>query len=279
MKGAHRMAWTHKDIIRYYNTNNWAYRWLFGTNFHFGYWDKGVRTQKQSSQRLVQVMAEMLKPTPHDTILDAGCGVGGSSIYLAKTYGCKATGITITPRQVEQAYAIAKKEGVSHLTEFHVMDYLNPTFADKTFSIVWGLESICYAESKKRFVEESFRLLKDKGKLIVGDGFASRETYAGNDAYLQNRWLAGWRVNFLNTPDKFKEFAKEAGFSRSSYRDITKEVFRTSVNLYIGSLPFLPLHILDGIFHIKSYPTDAIYHQFHAMRKGLWEYGIFYAEK
>ncbi len=41
-------------------------------------------------------MAEKAGVSSGDRVLDAGCGVGGSVIWLAKNYGCKATGITLS---------------------------------------------------------------------------------------------------------------------------------------------------------------------------------------
>jgi putative NADPH-quinone reductase len=49
--------------------------------------------------------------------------------------------------------------------------------------------------------------------------------------------------------------------------------------MYWVSMPFILLHWLDKVLPLKPYTTDALYNQYHAMKKGLWEYGIFYAEK
>ena len=272
------MQWTKKDIIEYYNTNDWAYR-LWGRDMHFGYWDESTKTLQQATQKFNEVLAQTAHINENDHILDAGCGVGGGSIYLAKNYGCHVTGITITPRQVELAYKNAKKDGVAHLTEFYEMDYQRTAFKDKQFDVVWGLESICYAESKEEFIKEAYRVLKDNGRLVVADGFASKEDYFGKDKELMTRWLDGWIVNHLNTPQNFKQFASNAGFRKSNYRDVTKSVYRTSQLMFYVSFLFLPFHLIDKFIRIKSYPTDALFNQYKAIKKGLWEYGVFYAEK
>ncbi|NLW31960.1 MAG: methyltransferase domain-containing protein [Fibrobacter sp.] len=270
------MKWTKQDIIKYYHHNEFGYK-LWGPDMHFGYWEDGVKNQRQASQRFNEVMAETANISSEDHVLDAGCGVGGASIFLAKKYGCKATGITITPRQVELAYKNAEKAGVAHLVNFHEMDYHNTTFDDKTFSVVWGLESICYAE-KENFINEAFRVLKEGGRLVVGDGFASREKYEGKDAKLMQRWLDGWIVNGLKTPEMFIKYSLDAGFSDTFYRNVTEQVRKTSRIMLYVSLFFLPLHLVDKIISIQ-YPTDALWNQYFAMKKRLWEYGIFLASK
>lgn len=271
------MPWNKKDIVEYYNKNMFAYS-LWGRNMHFGFWDKSTKTLRQATQKFNEVLAQTAHIGKDDHVLDAGCGVGGASIYLAKTFGCRVTGITITPRQVEKAYMNAKKDGVEHLVEFYEMDYCNTGFKEKQFDVVWGLESICYAESKEKFIHESHRILKDTGRLVVADGFASKSEYLGKEKKMMQRWLDGWIVNYLNTPDDFKRFAKEAGFNTSTYRDVSKEVFLTSKLMYYVSFFFVIFHLIDKIIPIR-YPTDALFNQYKAMRKGLWEYGLFYAEK
>lgn len=272
------MRWSKKDIIDYYKENEFAY-WLWGRNMHYGYWEKGIKTQRQASEKFNEVMANLAHIKSEDFVLDAGCGVGGSSIYLAKNRGCRVVGITICPHQVARAYKNAEREGVSNVTKFFEMDYLNTAFKENTFNVVWGLESICYAESKEKFIKEAARILKDNGRLIVADGFASKECYFGKEKWLMQRWLDGWIVNFLNTPSQFKDFAYQAGFKRVEYHNVTDKVFKTSKIMFYVSLVFLPLHLVDRIKRIKSYPTDALFNQYLALKKGLWEYGIFLAFK
>lgn len=36
----------------------------------------------------------------HLQMVDVGCGIGGSSRHIAKKFGCKAEGITLSPVQV-----------------------------------------------------------------------------------------------------------------------------------------------------------------------------------
>jgi cyclopropane fatty-acyl-phospholipid synthase-like methyltransferase len=272
------MAWTKKDIVDYYRKNQFGYR-LWGRNMHYGYWDEGVRHQRQATRRFNEVLAERARIDESDLVLDAGCGVGGASTFLAQTRGCRAVGITICPHQVAQAYRNAHKDGVGHRTRFFEMDYLSTGFKDEQFDVVWGLESICYAESKEKFVREAYRLLKPGGRLIVADGFAGRGTYEGKDRAMMQRWLDGWIVNSLDTPDDWRRFAAETGFRDIDYRDVTANVLLSSKLMYYASFFFIVLHLIDKVKPLGPYPSDALYHQYRALKRGLWEYGIFYAAK
>ncbi len=272
------MQWEKKDIIDYYKRNEFGYK-LWGKNMHYGYWDKKTKTLRQATKNFNSVLAQTADIKETDTVLDCGCGVGGATIFLAKTYGCRANGITICPHQIDAAYKNAKKAGVEHLVDFYEMDYLNTEFKNKSFDVVWGLESICYADCKNKFIQESHRLLKKGGRLIIADGFASKKNYRDREIAMMEKWLNGWFVNYLETPKNFKIFAKENGFKNIQYNNVTESVYLTSKIMHYASYFFIVFHILDKIFSLKSYPTDAMYHQYRALKRKLWEYGIFYAEK
>ena len=79
------MPWTKRDIVNYYNKNEFGYR-LWGRNMHYGYWDASTKHIRQATQKFNQVLAQTAQIHEHDCVLDAGCGVGGGSIYLAKNY-------------------------------------------------------------------------------------------------------------------------------------------------------------------------------------------------
>jgi len=48
-------------------------------------------------------LAEMLQPEASDHILDIGCGIGGPARWIAAKYGCRITGVDLTPGFCEAA--------------------------------------------------------------------------------------------------------------------------------------------------------------------------------
>ena len=183
----------HQRIIDYYRDSENAYKdsWDLHNSLaiHYGYWDDKVKTFRQSLLRMNEVMMKAAEINSSDKVLDAGCGVGGSSIFIASVLGCKVTGITLSERQVQQAIQNGIKKGVAPLTDFKVMDYCATEFPDESFDVVWGCESICYADDKEKFIKEAFRLLKPGGRLVIADGFVT-EFENNNDPI--NSPMVGW---------------------------------------------------------------------------------------
>ena len=110
--------------------------------------DNSWRSLKQHKEAQVRMIEEVLSwaevssnPDGPKTILDVGCGVGGSSRYLQKKYGAKVTGITLSPKQQAQATALSSKSGQAESCDFRVADALNMPFEDNSFDLVWSLES------------------------------------------------------------------------------------------------------------------------------------------
>jgi MPBQ/MSBQ methyltransferase len=101
-------------------------------------------------------------------VLDVGCGVGGTSRYLAKNLGPNAqvTGITLSPNQVKRATSLAVEQGVPN-ANFRVMNALEMEFPDNSFDVVWACESGEHMPDKKAYIDEMMRVLKPGGKFVM----------------------------------------------------------------------------------------------------------------
>ncbi|MEL7521390.1 MAG: methyltransferase domain-containing protein, partial [Cyanobacteria bacterium J06553_1] len=153
--------WTQDGILEFY----------WGEHIHLGHYGSPPR-QKDFRQAKFDFVHEMVKwggidkCPPGTTLLDVGCGIGGSSRVLAKDYGFDVTAVTISPGQVARATQLTP-EGVS--AKFLVDDAMALSFPDESFDVVWSLEAGPHMPDKAVFARELLRVLKPGGRLVVGD--------------------------------------------------------------------------------------------------------------
>ena len=275
------------DIIKYYEESYLDYWWIWSLgkthSIHYGYYDAEHRTHAKAVVNMNGIMADIAGIDSSDHVLDAGCGVGGSSIWLAKNRGAQATGINITEMHLKIAAKLVKKYQLEDRVQFQLKSYMETGFEEKSFDVVWGLESICYAPNKKDFLQEAHRVLKNGGRLVVADGFLSNSPLNPEEQTEVDKWVNGWAVDHLARVDDFKTYLEELGFKNITYNNITENVMPSSVRMYrFGRLTFWIALFLEWLGFRSKVQTQnvlAALYQHTSLKKGLWQYGIFYAEK
>jgi MPBQ/MSBQ methyltransferase len=153
--------WTEDGILEFY----------WGEHIHLGHYGSPPN-QKDFQRAKSDFVHEMVRwggldrLPPGTTILDVGCGIGGSTRILAREYGFAVTGITISPQQVQRARELTP-EGLS--AQFLVDDAMALSFPDASFDVVWSIEAGPHMPDKAVFARELLRVLKPGGILVVAD--------------------------------------------------------------------------------------------------------------
>jgi len=277
-----------QSVIAYYDQAEVSYRDIWDLDrsmaLHYGYRDHTVKTFPESLLKMNQVLASALHPASGSRILDAGCGVGGSSIFLAKHHGCRMVGISLSEKQVASAKANAAKNNLADKCTFLVADYTKTGFDDHSFDAVWALESVCHATDKQAFLKEAARLLRPGGKLVVADGFR----YPGLDKesrLLIRQWLDGWSIHDLETIENMKRYAEASGFGAPEVKDLSPFIMHASRRMfrfgmaakYYGKFR-AAIGKKYGNQYTKKNTVGAIC-QYRALKKKAWHYCLFLAEK
>lgn len=276
-----------RDIIHYYETcdEHYSMLWHLDTHMamHYGFWEKGTKNLKEALFNLNEQLAKAVNIGADDHVLDAGCGVGGSSLYLGKTRGCKVDGITLSSKHVKQANEKSEKDGLKGLVNFSVNDFTSTQFADGTFDVVWAIESVCHANEKKDFLKEAFRVLKKGGRLVMVDFYRTMAEPTTEQAYWLDNWARTWAVPQYEFIDSFVQKAIEVGFQQVKTNNYTKNIWPSARILFFYFFPGIVWNYLLKLVnkHNQAHIENiwSAYYQFHALRKGYWSYQMVTAIK
>lgn len=250
---------------------------------HYGYWEENTPNLRTALSLMNQKVAEFGSLKKGDKVLDAGCGVGGSSIYLARHFDCKPTGISLSDKQIEKCRENAEKHGVANLCTFDQQNYLETPYPDHTFDVVWAIESVCYAFDKLDFLKEAYRILKPGGRLVVADFFVNEMEADSDQAVLVKKWTETWAIQAYANKDKFYQQMNDAGFVDLKKKDISKNVLKTIRRLFYAFLPGIVITSISQALgfrnRLQTANTWSTYYQYQAYKMGLWSYMFFSARK
>lgn len=171
----------YQDIREFYDASSGLWESIWGEHMHHGYYGRNGNYKLDRRQAQIELIEELLlwanldDHHPPQNIIDVGCGIGGSTIYLAEKLGSNATGITLSPVQASRAQERAAAANLSDRLNFAVANALAMPFEDNTFDLVWSLESGEHMPNKAKFLAECYRVLKPGGKIILAT-WCHRET-------------------------------------------------------------------------------------------------------
>ncbi len=73
---------------------------------------------------------------PGLSVLDIGCGWGGMALTLARDYGARVLGVTLSTEQLARARRRADAAGLSDRVRFELLDYRDPCLTEQFDRIV-----------------------------------------------------------------------------------------------------------------------------------------------
>lgn len=155
-------------IAFFYDRSSQLWEQTWGEHMHHGYYVPANRTDHVQAQ--IDLIDEVLKWAGAEKatkMVDVGCGIGGSSRYIASKFGCSASGITLSPYQANRGNELAREQGLPGQCSFQVADALDMPFRSNTFDLVWSLESGEHMPDKPKFVGELFRVAAPGGRIII----------------------------------------------------------------------------------------------------------------
>jgi len=268
-----------RHIADFWDKTSEGWQTIWGPHIHHGYFEADHETPVEAQENLIKKLLALLEISPHHEILDVGCGLGGSSLYLAKNYGARVTGITLSPKQVEMASCAAKEKRVKN-AYFKVEDALSlASFPDKTFDLVWSLESCEQFYDKPLFIKQAFRVLKPGGRLLLATWCSGAEVYSGLQARQYRKLCMSLQLPYMPTLPRYVTLLEQEGFVTEQALDWSMKVERT----WEAGLASLQAYSLFNIYKMTGWRGLLFAKDARLMRdaflEGRVKYGVFLVNK
>jgi MPBQ/MSBQ methyltransferase len=181
-------------------------------------------------------------------VLDIGCGIGGATRYVAATFGCRVTGIDLTPGYIAAAEELARRTGLAGRIAYCVGSALAMPFADAAFDAARSLHVAMNIKDRAGLYRETARVLKPGAVLCVYDIMKGTGD-AGDALKFPLPWAQSAATSHLTTPAEMRALLAGAGFDVTEVEDRTPfamELFRDAIASSASGPAPLGLHIVMG---------------------------------
>jgi len=218
-----------RNVAHHYDLNGRLYSLFLDRDRQYScaYFPTGSETLEQAQAAKKRHIAAKLKlDRPNLEVLDIGCGWGGMALTLARDYGARVTGITLSNEQLTEARARAAAEGLSDRVSFELLDYrqVSGRSFDRIVSV--GMFEHVGLLHYRSFFEAVKRLLEPSGVALLHT--IGRTDGPGST----NRWIA--------------KYIFPGGYS-PALSEIVPHVERSG--LLITDIEVLRLHYAETIRH------------------------------
>jgi MPBQ/MSBQ methyltransferase len=213
---------------------------------HFGFfrWGMNPFNREAMLEQMNQEIFSRLQVSHQSSarILDMGCGLGTTLRAFARRLPCaQLHGITLVPWQIEQGRHLNESSAETSHIRLTPSDYEHTTYPSASFDAVYAIESSCYAHgaNKSALLQESYRLLRPGGRIVVADGFIGPGKLRGPQKQILRRLCDCWVIDTLGEIDEFARELKHVGFG-----DIVIEPMQWRVATSVLHVPWVTLKFL-----------------------------------
>ncbi len=211
------------ETERFYDEEDAIYRsfWDSEGSLHWGYFDGTTGGDfMRASARLDEVMAAKGRIDATSHVLDLGCGNGNTALWLAKTYGCRVTGIDLSSVRVNNARDMVSQEfeELQRLMRFEHGSATDLPFEDGEFTHVWSQATIYHVPDKEKALQESRRVLAQGGLLVLDDLLKPKPVVSEQSRqYVYDRLLFDTPFSFAG----YQDYLKRIGFTILEAEDLS----------------------------------------------------------
>jgi cyclopropane fatty-acyl-phospholipid synthase-like methyltransferase len=207
-----------------------------GRHVHLGYWDDpppltapcGRQEFAAAQARLTDILIGLADVHGGQTVLDVGCGFGGTLEALGKWPDMRLSGINIDRRQLDICRSLALGDNTPSLI---VADACALPFRSEAFDRVFCVEAMFHFRAREVFLREAASVLRRGGRLVVSDILLRAPAEAASldvdtiEAAIRNEY-GPWPRLWV-TADEIVEAARHAGLKLDRVADATRQTLPT----------------------------------------------------
>ncbi len=279
-------------FAQYYDDATPGYIWGWNPDhIHFGLFEPGECPEAgefpsesaglaRAVERMIDVIVAPADIRANHFVVDTGCGIGGTAIYLAQNHGCAVRGVNISHKQLELAEQKARDALLDDRVSFAYADCSQHLpFADDSVDVVVNIESASQYSDLSRFFREVRRILKPGGRIVAMDWMACEGLQPGQHKKYIEPLCAAWNVHRLASRSTYATRLRDAGLTVMEMDDFggrDADNIRILENSYqlLFTLWFAGMNPDPNRIWMEQFRTLAT-----AWRDGCFELGRYYAEK
>ena len=214
----------HEHVADHYDDLSKWYLEIWGDHVHHGLWETGGERPELAVQQLTHLIARETGIAKGSTVVDVGCGYGGTARILANGFGAHVTGYTLSKAQYDYAM---EKTGEGGNPQYRHQNWFDNDLPDASVDVAISIESSEHMEDKPRFFSEISRVLKPGGRFGVYAWLARDHPSSRQVNWLLEPICREGRLPSMGNEGEYRQMMWESGFTDITFRDLSRNVRKT----------------------------------------------------